>query len=72
MNHSPWSIDFAVAHLWLENWIRQETAQDKLAFVHNWTLIHQQDAQYRLKKPLVWEEFGETNDYWDGQSAQQE
>ncbi|CAI5504824.1 unnamed protein product [Closterium sp. Naga37s-1] len=58
-NNKFWAIDFAVAHIWSENWIgNQQNTSAKLSFIQNWITAHNQDARDVLNKPLVWEEFG--------------
>ncbi|CAI7857799.1 unnamed protein product [Closterium sp. NIES-53] len=58
-NNRFWAIDFAVAHIWSENWIgNQQNTSAKLSFIQNWITAHNQDARDVLNKPLVWEEFG--------------
>ncbi|CAI5979808.1 unnamed protein product, partial [Closterium sp. NIES-65] len=58
-NNRFWAIDFAVAHIWSENWIgNQQNTSAKLSFIQTWITAHNQDARDVLNKPLVWEEFG--------------
>eukprot|EP00850_Spirogloea_muscicola_P015248 SM000115S23927 [mRNA] locus=s115:260909:264646:- [translate_table: standard] len=61
LNHRLPSIDFAVAHLWTDNWWPSDTPwSEKLDFLKNWIDIHNSDAQTLLSKPIVWEEFGKS------------
>eukprot|EP00850_Spirogloea_muscicola_P014010 SM000098S25090 [mRNA] locus=s98:134035:137644:- [translate_table: standard] len=61
LNHRLPSIDFAVAHLWTDNWWPSGTPwSEELDFLKNWIDIHNSDAQTLLSKPIVWEEFGKS------------
>jgi len=53
-DNAPASIDFAVIHMWPDNW---DIPEDK-DFPLDWIRQHEQDTAAVLKKPLVLEEFG--------------
>eukprot|EP00899_Mesostigma_viride_P027392 jgi/Mesvir1/7838/Mv25064-RA.5 len=57
MNHNVPNIDFAVYHLWPDNWIRAKSLEEKVTFVKAWVKSHMNAAK-KLGKPLVLEEFG--------------
>ena len=60
-NHDVPEIDFAVAHLWPDNWgvfsLGGSLGDD---FSVDWIRAHERDARELLGKPLVLEEFGAT------------
>ena len=60
-NHDVPEIDFAVAHLWPDNWgvfsLGGSLGDD---FSAEWIRAHERDARELLGKPLVLEEFGAT------------
>ena len=60
-NHDVPEIDFAVAHLWPDNWgvfsLGGSLGDD---FPVDWIRAHERDARELLGKPLVLEEFGAT------------
>ena len=60
-NHAPPEIDFAVTHLWPDNWgVFSLTGELRRNFSREWIAAHAKDARELLKKPLVLEEFGAT------------
>ena len=58
-NHAVPEIDFAVAHLWPDNWgVFTLGGSLGAAFTEEWIRAHTRDATRVLGKPLVLEEFG--------------
>ena len=58
-NHAVPEIDFAVAHLWPDNWgVFTLGGSLGAAFTEEWIRTHTRDATRVLGKPLVLEEFG--------------
>lgn len=53
-DNAPSTIDFAVIHLWPNNWDIPEDPE----FPLEWIRQHERDTRAVLKKPLVLEEFG--------------
>eukprot|EP00899_Mesostigma_viride_P027397 jgi/Mesvir1/7842/Mv24168-RA.1 len=56
-SHNISSIDYAVYHVWPDNWAKTDSFQKKVAFLKRWIDSHKKVAQ-ALGKPLVLEEFG--------------
>ncbi|CAK0746787.1 hypothetical protein CVIRNUC_001718 [Coccomyxa viridis] len=52
-DHMPAAIDFATMHTWPDNWDRNDFAYQK-----EWMDAHMDDAEKRLGKPVLLEEFG--------------
>ena len=58
-NHAVPEIDFAVAHLWPDNWgVFTLGGSLGAAFTEEWIRAHTRDATRVLRKPFVLEEFG--------------
>ena len=58
-NHAVPEIDFAVAHLWPDNWgVFTLGSSLGAAFTEEWIRAHTRDATRVLRKPFVLEEFG--------------
>ena len=56
-NHKGKDISYAAIHIWPDDWNHRE-----VRFQHDWILQHVKDAELKLKKPFVIEEFGKTRD----------
>ena len=66
-NHAIPEIDFAVAHLWPDNWgLLGLPGSPAYSFSMKWIRSHVEDACWILGKPFILEEFGTT-----GQASQQ-
>ncbi|KAK9847784.1 hypothetical protein WJX84_007661 [Apatococcus fuscideae] len=61
-NHLPVAIDFATTHIWPDNW-----DQTGATFQMQWLAAHIKEAEDRLGKPLLLEEFGKKLDKNVGQ-----
>jgi len=56
-NHKGKDISYAAIHIWPDDWNHRE-----VRFQHDWILQHIFDAENKLKKPFVIEEFGKTRE----------
>lgn len=67
LNHSSTFIDYATAHVWVENWgiydpkAAERTYDKAVEFMRHYLAEHMAKAE-KLKKPLVLEEFGIARD----------
>ncbi|KAK9285646.1 hypothetical protein L1049_024844 [Liquidambar formosana] len=53
-------IDFATVHSYPDQWLSSSNDQSQLSFLNIWLNTHIQDAQYILRKPLLFTEFGKS------------
>ncbi len=56
-NHAGKDISYAAIHIWPDDWNHRE-----VRFQHDWILQHIFDAENKLRKPFVLEEFGKTRE----------
>ncbi|KAJ7944251.1 Mannan endo-1,4-beta-mannosidase-like protein [Quillaja saponaria] len=54
-------IDFATAHCYPDQWFSSSNDQAQLSFLNNWLNAHILDAQYTLRKPILFTEFGKSS-----------
>ncbi|KAL5715497.1 mannan endo-1,4-beta-mannosidase [Ranunculus cassubicifolius] len=55
------NIDFASVHIYVDQWILENEFEDKLKFVKRWMISHINDGDRILKKPVLFTEFGLSN-----------
>ncbi|OMO84431.1 hypothetical protein COLO4_22038 [Corchorus olitorius] len=53
-------IDFATVHSYPDQWLSSSSDQYQLSFLNNWLDAHIQDAQFILRKPVLFTEFGKS------------
>ena len=56
MKHSE-GFDFVTVHLWVDDWLNDESEEEKLRFTDQWIRQHVRDAE-ALGLPILFEEFG--------------
>ncbi|CAH9116574.1 unnamed protein product [Cuscuta europaea] len=67
------TIDFASVHVYPDHWFPDnQTFDDKLKFVKKWMLSHIEDGDRRLKRPVVFAEFGLSNENKEIESSQRD
>ncbi|GAB2242520.1 hypothetical protein Droror1_Dr00019295 [Drosera rotundifolia] len=55
------TIDFASVHIYPDQWLSTDKVEDKLEFVKKWMLSHIEDGDTQLKKPVMFTEYGLSN-----------
>ncbi|KAL9261779.1 Mannan endo-1,4-beta-mannosidase 2-like protein [Drosera capensis] len=55
------TIDFASVHIYPDQWLSTDKVKDKLEFVKKWMLTHIEDGDTQLKKPVMFTEYGLSN-----------
>ncbi|GAB2285370.1 Mannan endo-1,4-beta-mannosidase 2 [Dionaea muscipula] len=55
------TIDFASVHIYPDHWLSTDKVEGKLEFVKNWMLTHIEDGDKLLMKPVLFTEFGLSN-----------
>ncbi|GAB2234688.1 hypothetical protein Droror1_Dr00003950 [Drosera rotundifolia] len=55
------TIDFASVHIYPDHWLVTDKVEDKLEFVKKWMLTHVEDGDTELKKPIMFTEYGLSN-----------
>ncbi|KAG0617680.1 hypothetical protein M758_4G007500 [Ceratodon purpureus] len=61
LNGQPKEIDFTTVHSYPDSWVPNRSENDKRAFMASWIKTHINDAQYRLRKPVMFAEFGRSD-----------
>ncbi|KAJ9562902.1 hypothetical protein OSB04_008062 [Centaurea solstitialis] len=57
-NSAPSTIDFASVHIYPDHWFKKKSLEGKLKFVGKWMRSHIEDGEQVLKKPVMFTEFG--------------
>ncbi|PWA34023.1 Glycoside hydrolase, catalytic domain-containing protein [Artemisia annua] len=57
-NSAPSTIDFASVHIYPDQWFKRKSLKGKLKFVADWMHSHIEDGDQVLKKPVMFTEFG--------------
>ncbi|GAB4824924.1 Mannan endo-1,4-beta-mannosidase 2 [Ancistrocladus abbreviatus] len=57
----PSTIDFASVHIYPDQWLSVDNVEDKLEFVKKWMISHIEDGDKQLVKPIMFTEFGLSN-----------
>nr|GMD85962.1 mannan endo-1,4-beta-mannosidase 2-like [Ipomoea batatas] len=52
------TVDFASVHVYPDQWLRNQSFEEKVQFVRKWLLSHIHDGDKVLKKPVMFTEFG--------------
>ncbi|GAB2274791.1 Mannan endo-1,4-beta-mannosidase 2 [Dionaea muscipula] len=55
------TIDFASVHIYPDHWLTTDEVEAKLEFVRKWMLTHIEDGDTQLKKPVMFTEYGLSN-----------
>ncbi|KAL3509357.1 hypothetical protein ACH5RR_028758 [Cinchona calisaya] len=66
------TVDFASAHIYPDHWLHNQDFEEKLKFVAKWMLSHIEDGDKELKKPVVFTEFGLSDENKDFTPSQRE
>uniref|UniRef100_A0A7N1A3E8 mannan endo-1,4-beta-mannosidase n=1 Tax=Kalanchoe fedtschenkoi TaxID=63787 RepID=A0A7N1A3E8_KALFE len=66
------TIDFASVHIYPDHWFQNQAFEKKLKYVARWTRSHIEDGDYELKKPVLFTEFGLSNQNSDFEPGQRE
>ncbi|GAA0143148.1 hypothetical protein LIER_03901 [Lithospermum erythrorhizon] len=59
------TVDFASVHIYPDHWFRHQDFEDKLKYVAKWMLSHIEDGDRELQKPIMFTEFGLSNENED-------
>lgn len=59
------AVDFASVHIYPDQWFHGQELKETLKFVSKWMVSHIEDGDKELKKPVMFTEFG-----WSNQSEQ--
>ncbi|KAL8188622.1 hypothetical protein R6Q57_029783 [Mikania cordata] len=57
-NSAPATVDFASVHIYPDHWFKKKSLEGKLMFVSKWMRSHIEDGDQVLKKPVMFTEFG--------------
>lgn len=66
------NIDFASVHIYPDHWFIDQEFEDHLKFVYKWMLSHIEDGDTELKKPVMFTEYGLSDDNKDFQQSQRD
>ncbi|XP_024923090.2 mannan endo-1,4-beta-mannosidase 2 [Ziziphus jujuba] len=66
------NIDFASVHIYPDHWFHNQDFEDKLKFLSKWMLSHIEDGDKELKKPVMFTEFGLSNENKDFEPSQRD
>ncbi|XXG90373.1 hypothetical protein AAC387_Pa12g2155 [Persea americana] len=55
-------IDFTSVHVYPDHWIAEPELEDQLKFIHKWMSSHIRDGDRELNKPVLFAEFGLSNE----------
>ncbi|KAL2476748.1 Mannan endo-1 [Abeliophyllum distichum] len=66
------TIDFASVHIYPDHWSHIQNFEYNLRFVSKWMISHIEDGDKDLKKPVMFTEFGLSNEDLDFDPAQRE
>ncbi|GLT35177.1 hypothetical protein SLA2020_096510 [Shorea laevis] len=64
------NIDFASVHIYPDHWFRDQEFEDKLKYVYKWMLSHIEDGDTELKKPVMFTEYGLSDENKDFELSQ--
>ncbi|KAJ8568958.1 hypothetical protein K7X08_032695 [Anisodus acutangulus] len=56
------TVDFASVHVYPDHWFKHKNFEQMLKFAAKWMLSHIEDGDRELKKPVLFTEFGLSND----------
>ncbi|GLU06428.1 hypothetical protein SLE2022_234650 [Rubroshorea leprosula] len=71
-NSKTTNIDFASVHIYPDHWFRDQEYEDKLKFVSKWMFSHIEDGDKELKRPVMFTEFGLSDQNKDFQLSQRD
>ncbi|CAD5329337.1 putative mannan endo-1,4-beta-mannosidase [Arabidopsis thaliana] len=71
-NSNSSNIDFASVHIYPDHWFHNQTFEEKLKFVVKWMQSHIEDGLKELKKPVLFTEFGLSNQNKDYEPSQRD
>ncbi|CAN4103321.1 unnamed protein product [Withania somnifera] len=57
------NVDFASVHVYPDHWFHHKNFEEMLKFATKWMLSHIEDGDRELKKPVLFTEFGLSNDF---------
>lgn len=66
------TVDFASVHIYPDHWFHDQPFEEKLKFVSKWMLSHIEDGDRELKKPVLFTEFGLSDENKDFTPSQRE
>ncbi|XP_016469865.1 mannan endo-1,4-beta-mannosidase 2 [Nicotiana tabacum] len=66
------TVDFASVHVYPDHWFHHKNFEEMLKFAAKWMLSHIEDGDRELKKPVLFTEFGLSNDNEDFEPAQRD
>ncbi|XP_057953814.1 mannan endo-1,4-beta-mannosidase 2 [Malania oleifera] len=66
------TVDFASVHIYPDHWFHEQEFEDKLKYVSKWMKSHIEDGDKELKKPVMFTEFGLSNQNKDFQPPQRD
>ncbi|CAK9171085.1 unnamed protein product [Ilex paraguariensis] len=66
------TVDFASVHIYPDHWFHVQELEDKLKFVSKWMTSHIEDGDKELKKPVMFTEFGLSNQNRDFEPSQRD
>lgn len=66
------TIDFASVHIYPDHWSHNPKFKYKLKFIAKWMLSHIEDGDKELKKPILFTEFGLSNENRDFDPSQRD
>ncbi|CAN4087240.1 unnamed protein product [Withania somnifera] len=66
------TIDFASVHVYPDHWFQDINLEEKLKFAAKWMFSHIEDGDKELRKPIMFTEFGLSNENEEFEPAQRD
>ncbi|ONK66822.1 uncharacterized protein A4U43_C06F12370 [Asparagus officinalis] len=71
-NNKISTIDFTSVHIYPDQWLEEADLQEKMEYVNKWVSSHIEDGDKELGKPVMFTEFGLSNNIIDFDHSQRE